>query len=218
MHMFESATSKFNRYFGIRDQEVKMNTTFKAKSPQQIKREHMKTSIPMFADSLKQYRLKKSTINLKTHAEASGSPEKIFLIRDKSAEPPQPWEVGRYRTDVSMPKLATSSSQIQTYATEHLLHDIIEPKHEKRKAFYQYDLKRPFATKENEQPGKSMAPSLSHLSLGRIKPKKKLGEILQPGLLDMRMHPVHTSQLQRETASQSHLQLPVSREHASHFA
>ncbi len=210
MHMFESAKSKFDRFSAIRDQEVKVNTALKAKSPQQIKREHMRTSIPMFAETLKCYRLKKTGIHLEPQADASH--ENVFLIRDKSADPPLPCEVDRYRLDLAKRSVQPPAPPARAFPTEQLLHHLIEPKHFKRKAFYQYDLKRPAAGHVSKS-----QVSLSLASLSRMKPKKKLGEILQPGLLDMRLHPVHASQLLREAHSFSRLPAP-GREHASHFA
>lgn len=57
--MFRAHKNIFEKFFGIRDQEVKMTRIDRQKSPQQIKKEHMQTTIPMFAQNVRRYKMVK---------------------------------------------------------------------------------------------------------------------------------------------------------------
>ena len=61
--MFTSMRNTFEKFFAIRDQEVKPTTRSSVdKSPLQIKREHMQTTIPMFSENITKYRWVKRTL------------------------------------------------------------------------------------------------------------------------------------------------------------
>lgn len=53
---FNPQRNVFEKFFGIRDQEIVRTTLNRQKSPQQIKKEHMTTTIPMFAENISKYK------------------------------------------------------------------------------------------------------------------------------------------------------------------
>lgn len=56
MTLFESRTNTFENFFAMRDKVIPKHSAHKEKSPDQIKKAHMKTTIPMFADNVSRYR------------------------------------------------------------------------------------------------------------------------------------------------------------------
>lgn len=56
MNLFESRTNTFEKFFAMRDKVIPKHTAHKEKSPEQIKKAHMKTTIPMFADNVTRYK------------------------------------------------------------------------------------------------------------------------------------------------------------------
>lgn len=175
--MFEAAKTAFNRFSAIRDQDVVMSTSMKMKSPQQIKREHMRTTIPMFADHLIKYKFfnRKRTSNADVDA-GDATSENVFLIRNKSIDK---LNMGKTYNAKTQPGGSTATSQSVNARN--------------KSPYYEYDVKTSYIHHKDHVHDTSVSRLPTSTVAKHYRSHKKLGDILHAPTLDNRLYPVRSS-------------------------
>lgn len=79
--MFDSKINIYEKFFSIRDQDVYFSKANQQKSPQQIKREHMQTTIPMFSKSMNRYKWVKKPSPIQTFNDLLQSTDSLIQSR-----------------------------------------------------------------------------------------------------------------------------------------